>query len=264
MDVVRVAFLQGCGGNLDESAVFLQFLDSLGSAVAHTGTEASHQLEYGVFHSAFIGYAAFHAFGYEFLGIILEITVFASVFHGGDGAHAAVYFIFTSLIQFKGSRAFVAACEDTSHHADIAACCNGLCHISGILDAAVRNNRNPIFLGNRIAVHDCRYLRYADTCNYTGGTDRTGPDTYLNRICAGFNQIPGALACCHVACDNLQVRIFFLNHAQTSEHVFGMSVGGIKNNHIHLCIHKSAHTVQNIGSNAYACTAEKAALGILC
>ena len=43
-----------------------------------------------------------------------------------------------------------------------------------------------------------------------------------------------------------------------------MSVGGIKNNHIHLCIHKSAHTVQNIGRNAYACAAEKAALGILC
>lgn len=38
MNVMGMAFLQGCGGNLDKSAVFLQFINGLGSAVAHAGT----------------------------------------------------------------------------------------------------------------------------------------------------------------------------------------------------------------------------------
>ena len=67
-----------------------------------------------------------------------EITVFASVFHRRDGTHAAIYFIFSALIQFKGSRTLVTARKNASHHADIAAGRNSFRHIARIFDAAVR------------------------------------------------------------------------------------------------------------------------------
>ncbi len=41
MDIMRMALLQGCSGDLHKSAGLLQSLDILCTAVAHTGTEAA-------------------------------------------------------------------------------------------------------------------------------------------------------------------------------------------------------------------------------
>src|SRR5699024_5331790 len=136
VDIMRMALSERCRRDLDKSAVFLQFIDRVRTAVAHTGTDAANELEYGILNGSLVGNAAFHAFRNQLLRVGLEVTVLAAVFHGGDGSHAAVNLIFSSLIQFEGSGTLVTACEDASHHADVSAGGDSLCHVSGILDAA--------------------------------------------------------------------------------------------------------------------------------
>ncbi len=80
----------------------------------------------------------------QLLCISLEVTVLASVFHSCNRAHAAVYLILTSLIQFKCSRALIASCKDASHHTHASACCDRLCNITGIFDTAISNDRDAV------------------------------------------------------------------------------------------------------------------------
>ena len=89
-----------------------------------------------------IGNAAFHSLRNQFLGILLEITVFAAVFHGRQRAHTAVCLVFAALIEFELARAFITSGEDTAHHTDIGTRSKRFGHITGILDTAVRDNRD--------------------------------------------------------------------------------------------------------------------------
>ena len=259
-----MALSEGGGGDLDEPAVLLQFVDGMRAAVAHAGTDAANQLEHGVLYRSLIGDAAFHAFRHQLLGVGLEVAVLAAVFHGGDGAHAAVYLVLSSLVQFEGSGALVAACEDASHHADVSAGGDGLGHVSGILDAAVRDDRDAVFLRYLIGLHDRRYLRHADTGDYAGGADGAGADAHLYRIRSRFDQGLRALAGGDVSGDDLQIREFFLDHAQAAQHVLGMSMGGIQDDHVHLGVHQGAHAVEHVRGDSHARAAQQASLGVFC
>ena len=234
------------------------------TAVAHTGTNAANELEYGILHGSLVGNTSFHAFRNQLLRIGLEVAVLAAVFHGCDGTHAAVYLVFSSLIQFKGSGALVTACEDASHHADVSAGGDSLGHVSGILDAAVRDDRNTVLLRNRIGIHDSCNLRNADTGNHAGGADGAGADAHLHRIRSCFNQSSRTLSGGNVSGDHLQIREFLLDHAQAAQHVLGMSVRGIQNHHVHLRIHQSAHAVKHVRRDSHAGSAQQPSLRVFC
>src|SRR5699024_5795329 len=107
-----------------------------------------------ILHHALVGHSALHAFRNQLLGVALEVAVLASVLHGGDGSHASVHLVLSSLIQLKGSRALVAAREHASHHADVAAGRQGLGHVAVVLDAAVGDDRDAVLFCHLIAVHD--------------------------------------------------------------------------------------------------------------
>src|SRR5699024_6546345 len=98
MDVMRMTLSQSCGGHLHKSAFFFQLFDRLSSTVSHTGAKTADQLEDRIFHGSFVSDTSFHAFRNQLLGILLEVTVLAAVLHRCQGAHATVYFIFSSLI----------------------------------------------------------------------------------------------------------------------------------------------------------------------
>ena len=166
----------------------MKVCDGRAAAVAHARTDAADKLEYGVFDGAFVGYTAFHAFRYEFFGIFLEIAVFAAVFHGSERTHAAVTFVFAALEQLEGARGFVTAGKYRAHHADICSGSERFCHVAGIFDAAVCNNRNVMFFCSLVAVHDCSNLWDADTGNDPCRTDRARPDADLDTVCPCFNQ----------------------------------------------------------------------------
>ncbi len=88
-------------------------------------------------------------------------------------SHSTINFIFTSLEQLECSRAFITSCKDTSHHADTRSGCQGLCHISGILDTAICNDRRIILFSCLISIHDRCHLWYTNTCYNTCCTNRS-------------------------------------------------------------------------------------------
>ena len=214
-----MTFFQRCGRNLYESSFFFQLFNCSGSAISHTGTDTTHQLEYSIFYSSLISHTAFYTFRYQFLCTFLEITVFASVFHSCNRSHTTIYFIFSSLIQFKCSRAFIASCKHTSHHADICSGCNCFCHISGVFDTTICDDRNVVFFCHRIAVHNCGYLRNTDTCNDTCCTDRSRSDSDFDRINSCLNQGSCSLSGRHISCDHLKIRELLFYHTYCTDYI---------------------------------------------
>ncbi len=109
LDVMRMAFAEPCASNPYELGVFAKFLEIFRSAVSHAGAKAADQLMDRILQRAFVRYASFDAFRYELLIVVLEVAVLAALLHSGHGAHAAVYFVAASLINFRLSRAFFRA-----------------------------------------------------------------------------------------------------------------------------------------------------------
>ena len=105
--------------DLHEPSFFFQGLDILASAVAHPGSEATHQLEDRVLDRALVGDTSLDALRYQLLRSGLEITVLAAVLHRCDGAHAAVYLVLSALIKLELTRCLITARKQRSHHTDI-------------------------------------------------------------------------------------------------------------------------------------------------
>src|SRR5699024_7248098 len=111
----------------------------------------------------------------------------------------------------KFSRTFITACKDASHHTYIGSCSYSLGHISGILDSSVCDNRDPGLFCSLIAIHNGCDLRHTDTCNHTGGTDRSGSNTYFYSVYSSFDQSLCSFSCSHISCDQLKIRILVLD-----------------------------------------------------
>ena len=94
-----------------------------------------------------------------------------------------------------------------------------------------------------ITVHNCSDLRNTNTCNHTGSTDRARSDTNLDSIHASLDESFGCFAGCYITCDDLQIRISFLDHSDTAQYILRMSMSRIENNHIHMSLNQCADTV---------------------
>ena len=168
---------------------------------------------------SFICNTSLYAFRNKLLCIFLEITIFTAVLHSSNRSHTTVYFIFTSLIQFKSSRALIASCEDTSHHTYICTSCNCLGNVSGIFDTTVCNDRDSITISNLITIHYCSNLWYTNTCNHTCGTNRSKSDTNLNCVNTSLYQSLGGSSCGNVSCNYLKIRICSFNFTDSLQNI---------------------------------------------
>ena len=260
MNIVRMAFLQGSSRNLHKTSVFLECLDILGSTITHTRANASDQLEYGIFYSTLVSHTPLDTLWDKLFRILLEVTVLTSVFHGSDGAHASVDFIFSSLEQFKSSRTLVTTCKNTSHHTYIGTSSDGLRHISRILDTTICNNRNAIFFRHSVAVHNRGNLRNTDTRYYTRSTDRSWPDTDFDRIYTSFDQSLCGFSRRHISGNDPQLRISLTNHPHHFKYVGGMTVCRINHHYIYFRLYQCVHTFHNICSHSHSGSTEKSSL----
>ena len=85
----------------------------------------------------------------------------------------------------------------------------------------------------------------------------------LHIVNASVNQGSCRLTCCNVTSDHLKIREFLLDHLYAVDNVRGVSVRGVKNNNIDLCIYKSFCSFKNICCNSDCGTAEKSSVVIL-
>src|SRR5690606_17900562 len=92
--------------------------------------------------AAFVGHAAFDAFGNELVGVVgrvLKVTVGRAVGHGAYAAHAAIRLIRTTLKQHHIAGRFFGAGEHAAHHAGGSTRRQGLGNVARVADAAVGN-----------------------------------------------------------------------------------------------------------------------------
>ena len=144
-----------------------------------------------------------------------------------------------------------------------AACRQRLGHVAGILDAAVRDDRDAILLRHLVAVHDRRDLRHADTGHHTGGADGAGADTDLYGVHAGLDQSLRRRAGRHIARDHRELRERALDGADGVQDVLRVAVRGVHDDAVHLGGNQRCHTVHHIRGDADRCAAQKTPLGVL-
>ena len=232
-DVVHMAFTQARRRDLTEGGVLEQVVEGAGTHITHTGTQTAHELVDGFHHMATVRHAAHDAFGDQLLAAFLEVTVGAAVLHGVDGAHAAVDLVGTALVEDGFARAFFGTGEQGADHHGVGAHHEGLDDVTGELDAAVSDAAAVHLAGSAAAVHDGGHLRHAHTGHDAGGADGAGANAHLDGVGTGFEHGAGTFVGGHVTCHQLAVGVRGLDLADGLEHVQGMTVGGVQDEHVH-------------------------------
>ena len=144
--MVRVTFLQAGAGDAHELCLLVQRRNIRTAAVAHAGTDTAAKLEHRFSNQPFIRHTTLDTLRNELLCALLEITVLRAGFHCAERTHAAINLELSALIDLGCARCLVTTSKQAAQHNNICACCQCLDNIAGILDAAVRNDRNIVFL----------------------------------------------------------------------------------------------------------------------
>ena len=187
-----------------------------------------------LFQAAFIRHATFDTFRYQFVSSVigLEVTVGGTFGHRAQGAHTAVGFIRTPLVEFDFTRRFFGTGQHGAHHHGCGTCGDRFGDVTREADTAVRDNRNTGAFQRFNRVRNRRDLRHAYASDDTGGTDRARADTHFHRAATRFRQRASACACCHVTADNLEIRVFSTGFTNTLQNAFGVAVGGVNQQHV--------------------------------
>ena len=179
-----------------------------------------------LFQTAFIGHAAFDAFRYQFVsGVIgLEVTVGGTFGHRAQGAHTAVGFIRTALVEFDFARGFFGTGQHGAHHHGCGTCGDRFGDVAREADTAVRDNRNTGAFQRFNRVRHRGDLRNAHAGDDTGRTDRARADTHFHRAATGFRQRASTCARSHVTADDLEIRVFSTGFTNTLQNAFGVAM----------------------------------------
>ena len=117
-----MAFANACRCDFDEFGLVFHVFNGCAAAVTHAGSHAACHLVHDADHRAFVGHAAFNAFGDQFVGVrvasarFLEVTIRAALRHGANRAHASVAFVAAPLVEDDFPWRFFGARKHAAHH----------------------------------------------------------------------------------------------------------------------------------------------------
>ena len=131
------------------------------SAISHTRTKAALHLIDNLRDASAVRHPALDSLGDKFLGIFLEIAVFAARRHRGKRTHAAIDFEAAALIQFHFTRAFQRAGKQRPDHDGAAARGKRFDDVAAVFDAAVGDDALAHLVRSFRAIHNRSELRYA-------------------------------------------------------------------------------------------------------
>src|SRR5665647_522632 len=116
-DIVYVGLAETGCGDLDKPGLLMEFLNGGGPGIAHTGTQTAEQLVNHLRDRAAVGHLALNALWYQFAGFaVLEIAVAGALFHGTDGTHAAIAFVFPTLVEEGVPWGLIGAGKQRANH----------------------------------------------------------------------------------------------------------------------------------------------------
>src|SRR5262249_61948795 len=116
------------------------------------------------------------------LDVLLEVTVGRTARHGADRAHAAIGLVRATLIEEDLARRLVGAGEQRADHRALGAGRERLGEITGILDAAVGDDRGLAGRGDLDRIQDRGELRHTDAGHDPRGADRARTDADLDGV----------------------------------------------------------------------------------
>ena len=219
---MNVAFLNARTADTYKLRFSTQFVDSTTAGQTHTGAQAAHLLVNDLFQATFISYATFDTFRHQFVGsvIALEITVRGTFGHRAQGTHTTVRFVRTALVEFDFTRRFFSTRQHGTYHHRACASGDSFGDVAGEANTTICDNRNTGAFQGFNCVSNGSDLRNTYASNDTSRTDRTRADTDFNRAATSFCQSACTCSCCHVAADDLQIRIFSTGFTDTLQNAF--------------------------------------------
>src|SRR5476649_1588433 len=235
LHIVNMRFAHAGRGDFHELGLVAQLVYRRAAAVAHGLAYAADHLEDDSQHAAFVGDAAFDAFGHELVGLharFLEITVGRAVRHRTDAAHAAIRFVAAALVQDHFARRLFGAGKHRAHHHGRRAGGQRLRDVARVADAAVGDARHAGAFQRFGHVRDRGDLRHADAGDDTRGADRARADADLDRIGAVFDQGLGGGRRGDVAADDVNLREAGLDPAHAIEYALRVAVGRVDHQHV--------------------------------
>src|SRR5215471_5930247 len=196
LHVVRVAFLQASGRDLDESGV-LQLGDGARAAVSHGHAQPAYQLVGDGGERPAIGNLSLDTLRDQLVlaqHVVLEVPVLGvglaplPVAHRAEGTHATVGLVLLAVDEDHLARALLTAGQQAAEHHGVRAGRDRLGDVAAVLQAAVADDGDAGRPGGERRLVDRGHLRDADPGDNAGRADRAGPDTDLNAVHARVDQ----------------------------------------------------------------------------
>ena len=261
---MRVALAQARGGDAHELRRSAQRFNVGRAAVAHAGAETADHLIHRVGHRSAVRYAALDALGDELGVFLLEVAVLRALRHRSEGAHAAVDLELTALEHLGIARGFLAPGEHGAEHHDAAARGKRLDDIAGVLDAAVGDDGDAVFVGDLRAFHHGGDLRHADARNDARRADGAGADADLDAVRARLDERFRGGGGGNVARDELRVGVLCLDILHGLHDVAGVAVGAVEHESVRARVEQRARAVEHVCRDADGGGDEQTAAAVLC
>src|SRR5450755_264819 len=207
---MHMAFAQARSTDAHETRLLLQFRDGGAADVAHAALYSADELISNHANCAAIGNSPFDAFGYELgetvsfgailrqylgrgVGIsCLEVAFAGTLCHGGQRAHPAIRLERTALIEDRLAGAFFSTREQRTDHDATCAGSDSFGDVSGILNAAIGDDRNVGVAGGTRCLGDGGDLRNTSACDDAGCADRSRPNANLDGVSSRAGQFGSA------------------------------------------------------------------------
>ena len=205
---------------------------------------------------SFVGYAAFDAFGYEFVYVafvVLEITVFRALRHRAEATHAAVFFVRAALEQHDFARSFFGTGEHGAEHDGVCARREGFGNVAGVADAAITDQGYTRAFQGFGHVGNRRNLRYADTRDDARGTDGARANADFHAVRAVFYQRQCGFGGSDIATDHVNVRVVFFDPFDAIENALRMTVCGVNDDDVHAGLSQQVYAFVVFRADANRC-----------
>src|SRR5256885_1758444 len=212
LDVVRVALLEPRRGDPDELSLALHLGDARRAAVEQRLAQAADELVGDGGERAPVRHLALDALRDQLLlggHVVLEVPVLrvGPGLHRAERAHAPVRLELLAVDEDQLAGALLAAGEQAAQHHGVGAGDDRLGDVTGVLHAAVADDRYPGRPARPAGLHDGGALGYPHPGDHPGGADRPRSDAHLDRVGPGLDERLGAGVGGDVAADDFEAGV---------------------------------------------------------
>ena len=175
--------------------------------------------------------------------VVPNVTLFTSLLHGFEAAHAAVSLQSNSVLVEVFARSLVGTGKHRSHHDAGGTARQSLGDVSSRLDAAIGHDGDAVLAGELGDVVDGRGLGTTDGANLLGGADRSDAHTDTKAVGASLDEMEGLGGGDDVATDDVDVGVRLLKVLDDLKLVRGISLGGVDDDDVDASLDEGLGTV---------------------